>query len=1153
MEPSGSVIMKYPAVILMALLLMSSMPVRSKESTREPLPFHLLPELLESRVDHHVGTSGNLRADTVWFGGYQIINGDYYARSAVNDKQSVMWTFDRGQGPFNPPPPLIPSGEGFARRDLTRDASTYFRVIDVSVDLGHGVPAPIISGARSLWVGLDKPQADALCWSCGPGYGNAWCQRVVSPPLQYNGSGDIVLSFKYFQKSEPCYDGTQVYLRREDSSELLLNPYPSGACANNLAWDGGFTDSIASYNSPATCSLTATHTDVGGAQDVRFIFEFRSDNSWSDEDGDFCTIWGPFAMDDFSVMGGGISFFEDWEGGLNDWTPGLCSPVGDYIDVVDVGCYTILDPCACRLQGSILEMHAGPCDQGFHPIGQHCWVESPIVDTGNSDVKSIFADFDAYAIIPLENGVLFRAGWMYYPLVCPATGQATWSGRVGTSSYGYGGADPFCASFRIGGTDTDGIPVPSTARMVRLVLELMADCSAFAIDPCSGVTNQTPLFDNIAVGVTSGHMAPIVSFDIGAQYQDVGSYLSTDPIGSARFDPRMPGPANVARDFARNYPTVPHYCGDSLVVSGPLPNGSDPNTKWEARMWWRVARRSPFNADRENGSKSRYKTWKNRVADGRAIDRPYKPQFTWGWMDSNQVGLVTFCDRFVSCFREDDDDFMGEGREENEMIWDDILYPGSKIEYFITSDFKSTPGSLYYLPDTSGGNFLEFEVLPGVRVANVPGCGGTGFNYCAFHPSTLYIHVGGWPLIVENALRTILDGMDPCDDPEGCAIIGELSWDRYDYADASSSWNAPFARDLSGSNNGMTLSQILGYRAILLDTGGGMAGVTEEVDYWLYDQWLRFPLCDGNSNRQMFIMNGIKAGELLMNPTWTQGYGSGFLNNTLGAILQCDAFNGFSEDPACSPPTSDFCVRLLPVSGGSFSTELDIDAWGNYCPYNIGFNVYDPNGSGHGNRYYQTESGDKTGYYAQVTNQDLGPAGNYRTVLDGVDWALMTVRNPGGSGIDVCPRDLPSVIAGALSEMGAALKWGFGASNYSGIPKLTSAKVLAGCEDTWDLPAEVRGSESPRVNRLFGNEPNPFNPRTSVRFSLANEGPVTIAVYDAGGRLVRTLQDGWMAAGPHALVWDGTRDGGAHVGSGVFWVQMKVGPFVSNKQLVMIR
>jgi hypothetical protein len=1133
---------------LIGLLVVTVVSAFAAVSGNQVLPMeraHMKGELWN---DIPVNNTTGVRGDTVWYGDYQIISGEYYARSLLNDKNGVKWTFDRGNGPINPPAPVLPNGEGFVVRDLTANTTTYFRVIDNTLNLGVGVPAPIITGSRSLWVGADKPQADALCWTCGAGYGNAWCQRVSSPALAYNGSGAVNLSFKYFIKSEPCFDGTQVYLRRTDNTEVLLNPYPPQTCTNNLPWDGGFTDSIGAYNAPATYTRSITQGEIGGAQNVRIIFEFLSDGGWSDEDGDFCTIWGPMSLDDLSIVGGGINVTEGWEGGLNGWTPGLCDPVGHYISVVDVGPYTILDPCACKLEGNVVEMHDGLDNQGTHPVGQHVWIESPICDLGNSDVKTIFMEFDMYAEMPQENGVLFRPGWEYSPWTCIETGAQGWSGRVGQNAYNYSGADPVCATWRYGGTDLGiaGTPVPNTSRYVRLIMELEGDCSAFTIDPCSNVTNFTPLFDNLAVGVTAGRLAPIINFDTGGTFQDVGSYPST------AFDPRAAGPANVTHDAYMDNAAKPDYSGDSLIITGPIPSPSDPNTRWEARMWWRVAKRSPFNSDRANNADTRYKTWKDRVADGKLIDRPYKPQFTFGWMDSQQVGFVVTRNKFISTFRENDDDFIAEGNPDNEMIWDDVLFPGSRIQYFMTSNYAGTPNSLYYLPDTTGGNFFEFEVLPGVETANVNGCGGTGFNFCAFHPATLYIDAfnGGSQFYVENALRTVLNGSDPCLNEDGCVIPYDRNWDRYDMLDGSSNWNAGFARGaVAGSNNGMTLQQILGYKAILLNTGTYSSGATEETDYQLYDQWLISPLCESNINPQVFLFNGDKVGEVLSNPAWPLGYGLSFLNNTLGATLLCDAFNGVSSDPDCAPPTLEYCVRWL-QTGGSFPTELDVDAFGSYCPNLYGFNVYDLQG-GTGNRSFLTESGDKSAVYGQVTNTNV--PSNYKTVLDGVSWNHMTRRNAGGSGLDKCPRDVPSIVAGSLNEIGAALKWGFGAANYGGIPKLTSVEVLATCQSTWGLPADVGDNASTLVNRLYQNEPNPFNPRTTIKFSLAQNGPVQVLIYDVNGRLIKTLQDGNLAAGPHTLTWDGTNNDGKHVGSGVFWSQMKAGSFVSNKKMVILK
>lgn len=68
--------------------------------------------------------------------------------------------------------------------------------------------------------------------------------------------------------------------------------------------------------------------------------------------------------------------------------------------------------------------------------------------------------------------------------------------------------------------------------------------------------------------------------------------------------------------------------------------------------------------------------------------------------------------------------------------------------------------------------------------------------------------------------------------------------------------------------------------------------------------------------------------------------------------------------------------------------------------------------------------------------------------------------------------------------------------------------------------------------------PNPFNPRTTVGFSLPHPQRVAVEVFDLRGRRVRTLHDGVLAAGPQRLAWDGKDERGAGVGGGVYLVKV---------------
>ena len=69
--------------------------------------------------------------------------------------------------------------------------------------------------------------------------------------------------------------------------------------------------------------------------------------------------------------------------------------------------------------------------------------------------------------------------------------------------------------------------------------------------------------------------------------------------------------------------------------------------------------------------------------------------------------------------------------------------------------------------------------------------------------------------------------------------------------------------------------------------------------------------------------------------------------------------------------------------------------------------------------------------------------------------------------------------------------------------------------------------------------PNPFNPRTAIRFSLPRATHVTVAVYDPRGSRVRTLVDGAMPAGEQSVEWDGCDERGVAVAAGVYLVRLQ--------------
>lgn len=83
--------------------------------------------------------------------------------------------------------------------------------------------------------------------------------------------------------------------------------------------------------------------------------------------------------------------------------------------------------------------------------------------------------------------------------------------------------------------------------------------------------------------------------------------------------------------------------------------------------------------------------------------------------------------------------------------------------------------------------------------------------------------------------------------------------------------------------------------------------------------------------------------------------------------------------------------------------------------------------------------------------------------------------------------------------------------------------------------------------------PNPCNPRAMITFTMADAGPATVRVFDARGRLVRSLHDGWLDSGRRDLPWSGDDDDGRPAASGVYLVQARAGGRTETARVTVVR
>jgi parallel beta-helix repeat protein/predicted outer membrane repeat protein len=99
----------------------------------------------------------------------------------------------------------------------------------------------------------------------------------------------------------------------------------------------------------------------------------------------------------------------------------------------------------------------------------------------------------------------------------------------------------------------------------------------------------------------------------------------------------------------------------------------------------------------------------------------------------------------------------------------------------------------------------------------------------------------------------------------------------------------------------------------------------------------------------------------------------------------------------------------------------------------------------------------------------------------------------------------------------------------------------------WDL------SLSPGVTRLLPGAPNPFRDRLWIGFDIARAGRAELALYDASGRRLRTLLNGWVAPMRRALVWDGRDDQGRPLPSGAYFLRLNAPGREETQRLIRIR
>lgn len=99
----------------------------------------------------------------------------------------------------------------------------------------------------------------------------------------------------------------------------------------------------------------------------------------------------------------------------------------------------------------------------------------------------------------------------------------------------------------------------------------------------------------------------------------------------------------------------------------------------------------------------------------------------------------------------------------------------------------------------------------------------------------------------------------------------------------------------------------------------------------------------------------------------------------------------------------------------------------------------------------------------------------------------------------------------------------------------------------------VQDENKPIKFTLNQNFPNPFNPSTTISYSLDKSQNVQLRIFDLQGKLIKNLVSEFQLGGNYNAKWDGTNDGNSKQPSGIYFYELKIGDGRFSKKMLMLK
>lgn len=172
----------------------------------------------------------------------------------------------------------------------------------------------------------------------------------------------------------------------------------------------------------------------------------------------------------------------------------------------------------------------------------------------------------------------------------------------------------------------------------------------------------------------------------------------------------------------------------------------------------------------------------------------------------------------------------------------------------------------------------------------------------------------------------------------------------------------------------------------------------------------------------------------------------------------------------------------------------------------------------------------------------LAPVGD-GIVLAGTDLSPTWIYASFDNGVTYSPYSGGLGEQAATESFAASDSFMFAGTDYNGVWR----RLRSGL---------VGINERPSISRTFQldqNFPNPFNPTTTIHYTLPEATKVSLKIYDVLGREIRTLVNQTQLAGTRSVVWDGKNNHGKVIGSGIYFYRLQSKSKVLTRKMIFLK